>query len=249
MEQHNIKSGRIDGVVAYQIGNTYLVRGYNYKVKNPSSMLQVNQRAKIKLLSQLGALFRCYMAIFPQEGKSARSIWRKINFPNINAENGQATTDIKHILLSDSERPLPDIDCSLVLTQGFYRYKLSFTDEPTEDLKRVFYYIFTYTEQGDLINVDADVQEIRNSVRFDGYFPYIASFIDMDEQGHLLKDYVVFAVGMGDNSEEASIYWHNLQYDFINEVGTLIRDKKISAEDFYFTQSKTARMNKDTQLS
>lgn len=239
MALQEIKTGKKAGVITYKVGDTYLVREYTPKVSNPRTVKQVQQRAKIKLLSQIAALMRFCIAIFPSSGKSSRSIFSRLNYHLINALSTTAEIDFSSVYLTDSTNPLPQVEKDVVFIDSRFRKYIHFLNEPTADIKRVFYFLFTKSDNGKLSLVDYYLSERRTTPTARGFFNWAGAPIEVDTDGKSLHDYVVYAVGMGDNSEEATEYFLNLDVDYIEQVGRLISEKLISSTNYYFTETKS----------
>ena len=239
MEQETIKAGKKAGLVTYYVGNTMLAREYNPHPANPRTEKQVAHRAKIKLLSQIAALFRPIIAIFPMSGKSSRSIFSKINFPKIAATNTTAEIDYTSVSLTDSNRPITQVAKDIAFLTTGVRKLVGLPEEPTEDIKRVFYYIYTKTENGKLQLLDYYLSEIRWSSRNPLFFCWANAPFEIDEQGRATRDYVIYAIGMGDNSEQATDYWNSLEVDNLEFLGQIIAESIITPSDFYFTETSS----------
>jgi hypothetical protein len=134
---------------------------------------------------------------------------------------------------------LPQVEKSVVLVDTRFRKYINFSEEPTEDIKRVFYFLFTKSDNNKLSLVDCYLSERRTTPTATGFFNWATAPIEVDTDGKSLNDYVVYAVGMGDNSEEATEYFLNLDVDYIEQVGRLISEKLISSADYYFTETKS----------
>ncbi len=239
MEQETIKAGKKAGLVTYYVGDTMLAREYNPHPHNPRTEKQVQQRAKIKLLSQIATLFQPIIAIFPSSGKSSRSIFAKINYPKIAAKSTTAEIDYQLVSLSDSLRPITQVAKDIAYLSIGVRKLIGLPEEPTEDIKRVFYYIYTKTDNGKLQLVDYYLSEIRWTSSNPLFFCWANAPLDIDEEGRAARDYVIYAIGMGDNSEEATDYWQNLDVPNLEFLGQLIAEHLISANDFYFTETSS----------
>ena len=246
MEQETIKAGKKAGLVTYYVGNTMLAREYNPHPANPRTEKQVQQRAKIKLLSQIAALFRSIIAIFPSSGKSSRSIFSKINYPKIADKSTSAEIDYTSVSLTDSNRPITQVTKDIAFLTSGVRKLVGLPEEPTEDIKRVFYYIYTKTDNGKLQFLDYYLSEIRWSSRNPLFFCWANAPFEIDEEGRATRDYVIYAIGMGDNSEQATDYWNSLEVDNLEFLGQLIAENIISANDFYFTETSSLSWFRDT---
>lgn len=246
MEQEKIKAGKKAGLVTYYVGDTMLAREYNPHPANPRTEKQVQQRTKIKLLSQIAALFRSIIAIFPTSGKSSRSIFSKINYPKIADTSTTAEIDYTSVSLTDSNRPITQVTKDIAFLTSGVRKLVGLPEEPTDDIKRVFYYIYTKTDNGKLQFIDYYLSEIRWSSRNPLFFCWANAPFEIDEEGRATRDYVIYAIGMGDNSEQATDYWNSLEVDNLEFLGQLIAENIISANDFYFTETSSLSWFRDT---
>lgn len=246
MANETIKSGKKGGIVTYKVGNTMLAREYNPHPKNPRTEKQVQQRAKIKLLSQIAALFRPIIAIFPSSGKSSRAIFSKINYKKIAAASTTAEIDYTSVCLTDSNRPITQVAKYIAFLESGARKLVGLPDEPSQDIKRVFYYIFTKTDNGKLQLLDYYMSEIRWSSRNPLYFCWAKAPFEVDEDGRAARDYLIYAIGMGDNSEQATDYWNNLDITYLELLGQIIYEGIITQSDFYFTETSSLSWFRDT---
>lgn len=237
MADEIIKYGKVGGVITYKVGDNVYCRALQAHVHNPRTEKQVAHRAKIKLLSQLGAVFRPIIAIFPTSGKSSRSIFARLNYPNITVRSTTAEIDYTSVTLTDSNRPITQVAKDIVFLQDRWRKLIGLPEEPTQDIKRVFYYLFSKTDNGKLVFVDYYMSEIRWSSRNPLYFCWALAPIDIDEQGKATRDYVVYALGMGDNSQQATDYWENLDVPNLELLGQIIAEGLITDADYYFTET------------
>lgn len=239
MANETIKAGKKAGIITYQVGETILAREYNPHPANPKTERQVQQRAKIKLLSQLAAVFRSIIAIFPSSGKSARAIFAKINFPKIAVSGTTAEIDYTSVSLTDSSRPITQVAKDIAFLPSGVRMLVGLPEEPTEDIKRVFYYLFGKQDNGKFVFLDYYLSEIRWSSRNHLFFCWANAPFEIDGQGRSTRDYVIYAIGMGDNSEEATDYWQNLDVPNLEFLGQIIAKNLISSTDFYFTDTSS----------
>lgn len=239
MEQETIKAGKKAGIVTYRVGETLLAREYVPNPANPKTKKQVQQRAKIKLISQIAAVFRPIIAIFPSSGKSSRSIFARLNYPKITVSGTTAEIDYTSVSLTDSTRPITQVAKDIAFLPSGVRMLIGLTEEPTEDIKRVFYYLFGKQDNGKLVFLDYYLSEIRWSSRNPLFFCWANATFDIDEQGRATRDYLIYAIGMGDNSQAATDYWNNLDVHNLEFLGQIIAEGIISNTDYYFTDTSS----------
>lgn len=239
MATDTIKAGKKAGIITYRVGNNLLAREYNPRPANPRTDKQVQQRAKIKLLSQIAAVFRPIIAIFPTSGRSSRAIFARLNYPKITASGTTAQIDYSSLAISDSERPITQVAKDVALLQSGARKLIGLPEEPTEDIKRVFYYLFSKQDNGKFVFVDYYMSERRFNPINPLFFCWANATFEIDEQGKATQDYVVYAIGMGDNSQQATDYWNSLQVDNLEMLGQIIAEGLITDTDFYFTETSS----------
>lgn len=239
MANETIKAGKKAGIVTYRVGDTMLAREYVPNPANPKTERQVQQRAKIKLLSQIAAVFRPIIAIFPTSGRSSRAIFARLNYPKITAPSTTAEIDYTSVSLTDSDQPITQVEKDIAFLPSGVRMLIGLPQEPTEDIKRVFYYLFGKQDNGKFVFLDYYFSEIRWSSRNPLFFCWANAPFEIDEQGRATRDYLIYAIGMGDYSQAATDYWNNLDVPNIGLLGQLIAEKLISSNDFYFTQTSS----------
>ena len=239
MANDTIKAGKKAGIVTYRVGDTLLAREYNPHPKNPKTERQVQQRAKIKLLSQIAAVFRPIIAIFPSSGSSSRAIFARLNYPKITASGTTAEIDYTSVSLTDSSRPITQVAKDIAFLPSGVRMLVGLPQEPTDDIKRVFYYLFGKQDNGKLVFLDYYLSEIRWSSRNPLFFCWANAPFEIDEQGKATRDYVIYAIGMGDNSEEATEYWSQLDVPNLEFLGQIIAEELITHSDFFFTETSS----------
>lgn len=239
MANDTIKAGKKAGIVTYQVGDTMIAREYNPHPANPKTERQVQQRAKIKLLSQIAAIFRVIIAIFPSSGKSARSIFLAINWHSVYTDGLKALFDLQSLKLTDSTIPLGTIQ-KQVASSGFRsRVWLFLPDPPPQGVQAVFYYVLHLDDMGKLVFDEYKVQEYIDQHSDIGYFAgWMLNFkVNRDETPQY--DYHVFALGMIPLTPDAWDKWTTHPYEPCEWLANVIKGKFITADDFYFTDTSS----------
>lgn len=100
-------SGKLGASVFSISGGEQIVRQYNPKVSNPNTDAQVEQRAKLKLMSQIAADMAQSIA-FPKKGLvSSRNAFISANIGKCTYNEGQAEIDLQVIELAGGTGNLP----------------------------------------------------------------------------------------------------------------------------------------------
>lgn len=102
-------SGKVGGLVFSVSGGVQIVKEKATNVSNPNTDAQVEQRAKLKLMSQLAAALAPAIAFKKQGLVSARNQFVSANIGKVTYENGEASVDVKLLDLTGGSRMLPGI--------------------------------------------------------------------------------------------------------------------------------------------
>lgn len=100
-------SGKLGASVFAISGGEQIVRQYNPKVSNPQTDAQVEQRAKLKLMSQLAADVSQSIGFQKQGLVSARNQFISANIGNCTFENGEATIEVAGLDLTGGSVKIP----------------------------------------------------------------------------------------------------------------------------------------------
>lgn len=233
-------TGKIGSIVFSTSGGETIAREYNPHVANPNTQAQVNQRARMKLMSQLSSAISPVIAMTKDGLVSKRNKFVKKNFQNSYALNGVAQISYENLQLTEGSIGLPQV----ILAAGGqddnpYAYLAT---EPAQNVARVVYCVFEKTQEYKLALVKSVIATERNVVGHSGYYFYVdmtgLSVGFPDVQGEFTKEYVVYAYGMIDTSERATARYGNLNVQSASDLATLVANRSISFEDFQFTQTR-----------
>lgn len=239
MAQDTIKAGKKAGIVTYQVGETMLAREYNPHPANPRTEKQVQQRTKIKLLSQIAAVFRLIIAIFPSSGTSARSIFMHNNWSSVYSDGLTARFRLEHLKLTDSSITLGTIKKQVASTGFRSRVWLFLPDPPAQEVHAVFYYVFHLDDCGKLVFDEYKVQEYIDQHSDIGYFAEWMLNFKVKQDGTPQYDYHVFALGMIPLTDDAWDKWISHPYEPCEWLADVIKGNYITADDFGFTQTSS----------
>lgn len=224
-------SGKIGSIVFSTSGGETIAREYNPHVSNPSTMAQINQRARMKLMSQLSASLSPVLAI-PKKGLvSARNQFTKMNFDQSMAVNGVAQITYENVQLTNGNLGLPTIEATRAQGSGI---SINLAEDAHLAINRVVYILYRKTSEQKLQLVSSVVVEAAGN---DGNFPATLPYTE--------GDIVLYAYGMRDTSESASAKYGNMQVANAVDVARLTAVRNISSEDFQFTETRGATMYAD----
>lgn len=217
-------SGKLGSQVYASVAGEQVVRQYQSKVANPNTALQVNQRARLKLMSQLSAAFAPVIVI-PKDGmKSSRNLFVKRNFDLSSGNDGLAQLSIENIQLTGGTAGLPAI---YVSRAGGTAMTVKLVSNPGASVSRVCYIIYTKDQNEQLRYIESKVVDIAGA---DGQ--YQTTF------GYLSGDIVVYAYGMKDLNSRATANYGDYSVATGQDIASLFMGRDLSYNDYRFTQTR-----------
>lgn len=224
-------TGKIGSIVFSTSGGETIAREYNPNVSNPNTKAQINQRARLKLMSQLSASLAPVIAIPKQGLVSARNAFTKKNFELSMAENGVAQISYENVQLTNGNIGLPTLEANRAQGSGI---TINLADNASSSVSRVVYILYRKTAEQRLQFVSSVIAEAPGA---NGTFPATLPFTE--------GDIVLYAYGMRDTSESASAKYGNMQVANALDVARLTAFRSISSEDYQFTETRGATMYAD----
>lgn len=214
-------SGKLGSTVFAVSGGEQIARVYTDKVSNPSTNAQVQQRARMKLASQLAAAMNNVIVI-PKKGlQSSRNLFVKKNMLFIQATVGGAVVSYEKLQLTSGNAALPGVFLTRTEGEGVDVFLLG---RVGSSVNRVVYVLFKKTTENQLQYITSAVETNPGT---DGDFTHTFDYID----GEL----VVYAYGMRDNNAKAAAKYGNYQVATGEDIAQLVANRQISASDYSFT--------------
>ena len=187
-------AGKLGASIFAISGGEQIVRQYNPQVANPNTDAQVAQRAKLKLLSQLGAALAPALGFAKQGLVSARNQFVSKNIGLATFANDQATVTLANIQLTPSTVSFPDLSA----TTANNAINVALANAAAADVKRVAYYMYKQTDNDKLEYVESKIVAEAGAGRT---FPTSFS----TEGG----EFVIYAYGIKDNTANATIRYED----------------------------------------
>lgn len=234
--------GKIGSIVFSTSGGQTIAREYNPHVANPSTMAQVNQRARMKLMSQLSACLSTSIVMQKEGLVSRRNKFTKRNMPACYASNGNAQITYENVQLTEGSLGLPQITAEFVVNAetGTEDLVIKLASTAAINVARVVYIIFQKTDEGKLQLLYSAIAN--NSSSSGSVFQISAPAADFSN-----KELVIYAYGMVDTSERATAIFGNLNVQNGSDLATLVASRTLSYEDYQFTQTRGATLGADGQ--
>lgn len=231
-------NGKIGSVVFSTSGGSIIAREYNPNVANPNTMAQINQRARMKLMSQLSASLSPVLAMTKDGLVSKRNKFTKLNFPASYALNGVAQITYENVQITEGNTSLPALIAAGVVSSDHMNLQVGLSVQPSATINRVVYCLFKKSNEGKLEYIASSIIATREG-------PTIAIWFSAVFNTLPLAEYVVFAYGMSDTSERASATYGNLNVVTASDLAKLIATRAISFSDYQFTQTRAITIASD----
>lgn len=227
---NKIKTGRVAGSVFAVRNGEVIERAYNPIVLNPKSEAQVEARAKLKLLSQLGAVLGGDLAIAKQGNVSARNIFTRVNYPSVVFENGVADIPMTSIQLTASAIGLPALNVSRG-AQTATTLNASLV-VPTNAVDHMVYVVLGRDADGAL-TIYRSVYKADPGVDNNFY-----TAIENVPSAAL----VVLGYGISVRSERAKAVFGNITADMVNHIVSLITSRTLTDGDVVMTKTNGSQV-------
>lgn len=216
-------SGKLGTSVFTTVKGTQIVRQHQPVVTNPSTKLQVAQRSRFKLVSQIAASMAGVIAI-PRIGlTSSRNLFIKKNMPAVLGDVEGAQVSYEKLQLTNGTAALPDI--VVYRTSGELSLKLA--SNASQMVNRVIYCIFKKSSENQLMLNNSTIVSVAGE---DGSFK-----LEIDD---IAGDLAIYAYGMKDTSASASATFGNYKVTNASDIATLVSNRSISTKDFIFTKTR-----------
>lgn len=216
-------SGKLGTSVFTTVKGTQIVRQHQPVVTNPSTKLQVAQRSRFKLVSQIAASMADVIAI-PRIGlTSSRNLFIKKNMPAVLGDVEGAQVSYQKLQLTNGTAALPDI----VAGRTSIKLYLELASDVSKIINRVIYCIFKKSSDGQLMLITS---AIVSDAGVDGNFAW-----EIDD---IAGDLAIYAYGMKDTSASASATFGNYKVTNASDIATLVSNRSISTKDFIFTKTR-----------
>lgn len=228
-------TGKIGGMVFSSTGGEVIAREYNPNVSNPNTTKQVDQRAKLKLMSQIAAALAPIIVI-PKEGlKSSRNLFIKKNFSSVDAESGVAQVTYENLQITAGNAALPAIHILRSQQAGVQVYLEERCDAA---VSRVVYIMYKKTSEQTLQYMQSVIAE---SATAEGTFPASLLYVE--------GDIIIFAYGMKDLNGKATATYSNYAVESGLDIAKLAMSRQMNLKDYQFTMTRGTTLFADESES
>lgn len=231
-------TGKIGSIVFSTSGGETIAREYNPHVANPNTQAQVDQRARMKLMSQLSAALSPVIVMQKEGLVSKRNKFVKKNFDACYALNGEAQITYENVQLTEGNTSLPALSVTGGTGESGMHLVIGLITSPSATINRVVYCMFRKTAEGKLEYVSSQIQNDSEGDLGDKPF-------DIELSGLDIAEYVFFAYGMSDTSERASAEYGNLNVVTASDIARLVATRTINYQDYQFSQTRAITIASD----
>lgn len=214
-------SGKLGSTISSVRGGVQIQREYRSSIANPSTEGQVAQRARIKLMAQLGAALKAIIAIPPMKLHTSRNLFSKANIGFVEVNDGVASIDYSKIQLTSSSFGCPSVVIARSQNASFH---VNLSSDARGCCNAVVYNLVKVNSNDKLQVVDSVVVTDAGE---EGLFDYIFPYID----GRI----VVYAYGIRLNSAKARAKYAAYRVNNGRDVASLVISRKIASPDFRVT--------------
>lgn len=234
-------TGKIGSVVFSTSGGETIAREYNPHVANPNTIAQVNQRARLKLMSQLSACLAPSIVMQKEGLVSRRNKFTKKNMDACYANGGVAQITYENVQLTEGSIGIPQIvgGKSIDAETGETIWQFKLAKQASTAISRVVWSLFQKTDEGQLALLVSEIVERGN----DGLFTWEQRFRTSDPYSGM--ELVIYAYGMSDTSEAATARYGNLNVQNGSDIARLVANRSISYEDYQFSRTRGATIGVD----
>lgn len=221
-------SGKLGNMVVSTVAGETIARDYNPNVANPSTSSQVNQRARMKLMSQMSAAFAPVIAI-PKDGlKSSRNLFSKKNFPLTFAANGIAQISYENIQLTDGNTGLPAISAARNAQAAIIEVQLA--SSAGDAVSKVVYCLFQKSSEQKL-------QYMGSTISTNATDNFVAELPDAG------GNVIIYAYGIKDTGANASGSYGNYVVNNAEDVAKLVATRSVAASGLAMTETRGISMS------
>ena len=219
----SVKNGKVGGSVFAIRNGVTIERQYQPRVFNPSTLKQVESRAKMKTLSQLSEVMASVIAI-PRKGLvSPRNTFTKINYGAVSYEDNTAEVNLTSIKLTEGIEALP----AVIASRAADGISAAMSERVT-DVDRIVYALFRRNNDGTLYLVGTAVVNEPGEA---------GTFQTTIETTYTTQTFVLYAYGVRDNSENARTTFGNIEVPTAQMVAQLVVNRSLNESDITLTET------------
>lgn len=211
-----------DAVFSINAG-TQIVRQWNPAVSNPKTPAQVESRAKLKLMSQLGSAVKPFIAIAKEGMKTPRNQFISKNYDLVTYANNEAQIALEDMQFTKGAIALP----SFTAVREANKLKFALEQDMAASLDRVVYLVVSCPSNQEVIPAASVVASAAGA---DGDFKA--------EIDNVEGDICVYAYGIRDNDAASRVKFSDLGVDPGITVAKIVATRTLSSTSYSMTETR-----------
>lgn len=216
-----------DAVFSINAG-TQIVRQWNPAVSNPKTPAQVESRAKLKLMSQLGSAVKPFIAIAKDGMKTPRNQFISKNYDLVTYANNEAQIALEDMQFTKGAIALP----SFTATRENDKLKFALDQDMAASLDRVVYLVVSCPSNQEVIPAASIVAQAAGA---DGDFKA--------EIDNVAGDICVYAYGIRDNDAASRVKFSDLGVDPGITVAKIVATRTLSSTSYSMTETRGLQLS------
>lgn len=222
-------TGRLGSSVFAVNSGVQIVRQYQPVVANPSTVGQVEQRAKLKLASQLARDLKQSIAI-PRSGLvSSRNLFMKKNFDIITYSNGTASVNLDAIQLTNSNASFGSIDY-IIVNEETNKVLIKLAGFSGEYFDGISVHVYRKNADNSLSFVKATDLSVESDFATDTFT------LDNVDQSVVAGD-IIYIYAFSTNNVDAKAKYQDLVVNETSTIATLLTSRSITESDVTLTKT------------
>ena len=219
-----VGTGKLGSMVYSVRAGQQIVRQYNPIVANPSTAAQVEDRSKMKLMSQLAAIVAPVIAISADGLKSKRNQFISRNYPLAGYSDKAAEIDMASVQLTKSNTAFPDFE---VDRSGGLSIAVHLSEDATNLFDRVIYCAVISQSDGSMrLWADVLVTEAGAGGLFPATLPYTPNAI------------AIYGYGIRANNDDAKAAYANLKSGDAGRMAEILTSRLATLEAITISETK-----------
>lgn len=213
-------SGKLGSSVFATVSGQQIVRQYQPVVSNPATEAQTAQRAKMKLMSQLGAAMAPVIVMKKDGLVSARNKYIKRNIANASVLQGTASVDVPSLQITDGVGNVGEVDA--IFAANSVNVTISDIDP---NAKRVVFVLFRRNEDGTLSLFGSAVKPVEGSPSDYTQHTFAAG----------PQDSVAYVYTISDVDGRATSRFEQYNVNDAVQVASLVAGRSINIDEYRFS--------------
>lgn len=222
-------TGKLGSSVFAVNSGVQIVRQYQPVVANPSTVAQVEQRAKLKLASQLARDLKQSIAI-PRSGLvSSRNLFMKKNFDIITYSEGAASVNLDAIQLTNSNASFGSIDY-VIVNEETNKVLIKLSGFSGEYFDGISVHVYRKNADNSLSFVKATDLSVENDFSTDTFT------LNNADQSVAAGD-IIYIYAFSTNNVDAKAKYEDMVVNELSTIASLLTSRAITESDVTLTKT------------